>query len=324
MSEPAANSSPPATATPLLDVVDLKKHFPIYKGVFSRLVGQVHAVDGVSFKIARGETVVAMGFPLHGTLSSQGNVTVGTISALAGYNDDFRELQFSAPIQPGNSGGPLIDRSGHVVGIVSSELVSEIAEEVPQNVNFAIKAEIVIALQTMITRRFNATEATVLTIGKIEAGTTNNVIPDTCYLLGTIRTLSPERRQAMKDALHEVAVNIARAHRCEAEIQITPGFPPTMNDARAVALGEAVALSLGGEEPWHTRPAPTMGAEDFSYVLEQVPGAMFFLGVAAEGVDWKGCCGLHSSHMVLDENVMPKGSAFLAGCALRFLDKGWA
>jgi len=96
-------------------------------------------------KVARGETVVAMGFPLHGTLSSQGNVTVGTISALAGYNDDFRELQFSAPIQPGNSGGPLIDRSGHVVGIVSSELVSEIAEEVPQNVNFAIKAEIVVA-----------------------------------------------------------------------------------------------------------------------------------------------------------------------------------
>ena len=96
-------------------------------------------------KLARGETVVAMGFPLHGTLASQGNVTVGTVSALAGYNDDFRELQFSAPIQPGNSGGPLIDRSGHVVGIVSSELVSEIAEEVPQNVNFAIKAEIVVA-----------------------------------------------------------------------------------------------------------------------------------------------------------------------------------
>ena len=96
-------------------------------------------------KVARGETVIAIGFPLHGTLSSQGNVTVGTVSALAGYNDDFRELQFSAPIQPGNSGGPLIDRSGHVVGIVSSELVSEIAEEVPQNVNFAIKAEIVVA-----------------------------------------------------------------------------------------------------------------------------------------------------------------------------------
>ncbi|KLE34846.1 M20 metallopeptidase family protein [Aurantiacibacter luteus] len=186
-----------------------------------------------------------------------------------------------------------------------------------------VAAEIVIALQTMITRRFAATEATVLTIGKIEAGTTNNVIPDSAYLLGTVRTLSPERRAAMKEAVREVAENIARAHRCTAELTITPGFPPTINDPRAVALGEAVATDLGGEHPWQTRPAPTMGAEDFSYVLEKVPGAMFFLGVAAEGVDWQGCCGLHSSHMVLDEAVLPKGTAFLAGCATRFLERGF-
>ena len=186
-----------------------------------------------------------------------------------------------------------------------------------------VAAEIVLALQTMITRRFAATEATVLTIGKIEAGTTNNVIPDSAYLLGTIRTLSPERRQAMKDATRHVAENIAKAHNCTATLDITPGFPPTINDARAVDLGREVAEALGGEEPWHTRPAPTMGAEDFSYVIEKVPGAMFFLGVAAEGVDWQGCCGLHSSHMVLDENVLPKGTAFLAGCATRFLEKGW-
>ncbi len=186
-----------------------------------------------------------------------------------------------------------------------------------------VAAEIVLALQAMITRRFNAAEASVLTFGKIEAGTTNNVIPDSAYLLGTARNLSPERRAAVKDAIAEVAENIARAHRCTAEITITPGFPPTINDERAVALGERVALSLGGEEPWVTRPAPTMGAEDFSYVIEKVPGAMFFLGVAAAGVDWQGCCGLHSSHMVLDENVLPKGTAFLAGCALQFLEKGW-
>lgn len=186
-----------------------------------------------------------------------------------------------------------------------------------------VAAEIVLALQAMITRRFAATEATVLTIGKIAAGTTNNVIPDSAYLLGTVRTLSPERRQAMKEAVREVAENIARAHRCTAELKISPGFPPTVNDARAVALGEAVANELGGEHPWETRAAPTMGAEDFSYVLEKVPGAMFFLGVAAQGVDWQGCCGLHSSHMILDEEVLPKGSAFLAGCATRFLAQGW-
>lgn len=186
-----------------------------------------------------------------------------------------------------------------------------------------VGAEIVIALQTMITRRFAATEATVLTIGKIEAGTTNNVIPDSCYLLGTIRTLSPERRAAVKDAARQVADHIARAHNCEAVVKITPGFPQTINDGRAIALGEKVARELGGADPWATRPSPTMGAEDWSYVLEKVPGAMFFLGVAAEGVDWQGCCGLHSSHMVLDEEVMPKGSAFLAGCAVKFLENGW-
>ncbi|MBH5321313.1 M20 metallopeptidase family protein [Aurantiacibacter sediminis] len=186
-----------------------------------------------------------------------------------------------------------------------------------------VAAEIVLALQAMITRRFNATEASVLTFGKIEAGTTNNVIPDSAYLLGTARNLSPERRAAVQEAIAEVAENIARAHRCSAEITITPGFPPTINDARAVTLGESVARTLGGDEPWATRPAPTMGAEDFSYVIEKVPGAMFFLGVAAEGVDWQGCCGLHSSHMILDETVLPKGTAFLSGCALQFLDQGW-
>ncbi|KLI65218.1 M20 metallopeptidase family protein [Aurantiacibacter marinus] len=186
-----------------------------------------------------------------------------------------------------------------------------------------VAAEIIIALQTMITRRFAATEASVLTIGKMEAGSNNNIIPDSAYLLGTMRNLSPERREAMKVAVRQVAENIARAHDCTAEVTITPGFPPTVNDARAIALGKHVATALGGEEPWAERPSPTMGAEDFSYVLEKVPGAMFFLGVAADGVDWQGCCGLHSSRMVVDESVMPKGAAFLAGCAVEFLDSGW-
>ncbi len=187
-----------------------------------------------------------------------------------------------------------------------------------------VAAEIVLALQLMLTRRFAATEASVLTIGRIEAGTTHNIIPDSAYLQGTMRNLSPERRAAMKDAVRDVAENVARAHGCTAQVAITPGFPPTINDARAVELGQQVAEGLGGEEPWATRPAPTMGAEDFSYVLEKVPGAMFFLGVAAEGVDWKGCCGLHSSRMIVDESVMPKGSAFLAGCAAHFLENGWS
>ena len=103
---------------------------------------------------------------------------------------------------------------------------------------------------------------------------------------------------------------------------ITQGFPPTVNDARAVALAQVVATSLPHGE-YMDLPAPIMGAEDFSYVLEKVPGMMAFLGVAKSGADFKRCCGIHSSRMMVDETVMPRGTAFLAGCATRFLERAW-
>ena len=142
-------------------------------------------------------------------------------------------------------------------------------------------------------------------------------------MLGTIRTLSPERRLAVRENIAVVAENVARAHGCTAEVRVTQGFPVTVNDPRAAVLGKAVAVEIGGPDAWEERPHATMGAEDFSYVLEKVPGAMFFLGVATKGADWRGCCGLHSSRMVVDESVLPRGSALLAGFALRFLERGW-
>lgn len=187
-----------------------------------------------------------------------------------------------------------------------------------------VAAEIVLAIQSMLTRRFNAAEPTVVTVTTMQAGTAHNIIPDTVDLRGTIRTLSPERRQSVREALVQVAENVARAHGCEAEVRFIDGFPVTSNDPRAVALGREVARTIGGADGWEERPHPSMGAEDFSYVLEKVPGAMFFLGAAAEGGDWRGCCGLHSSRMVIDESIMPRGAAVLAGCALRFLERGWS
>ena len=184
-------------------------------------------------------------------------------------------------------------------------------------------AAVVMALQAMVTRRFDAAEASVVTITRIQAGTAHNVIADFAKLAGTIRTLSPERRAAIRDAIRETVEHTARAHGCEAEVVITQGFPPTMNDPRAVALGEQVARAMGGAEAWHAMVHPLMGAEDFSYVLEQVPGAMFFLGVAEEGADWRHCCAIHSSRMMVDETVLPQGAAFLATCAERFLARGW-
>ncbi len=184
-------------------------------------------------------------------------------------------------------------------------------------------AAIVTGLQTMITRRFAAAEACVLTITRMEAGTAHNIIPNFATLRGTMRTLSPERRAELRDAVVEVASGIAAAHRCTVEVNFIDGFPVTLNDERAITMGRAIAQEMGGEAGWHEMTHSLMGAEDFSYVLEKVPGAMFFLGVAHEGEDWTHCCGIHSSMMMVDESAMPKGAAFLASCATRFLEQGW-
>lgn len=94
----------------------------------------------------QGEDVVVYGFPLAGALSTQGNLTTGVVSALSGLKDDSRYLQITAPVQPGDSGGPLLDRSGRLVGVVVSKLnamaVASRTGDVPQNVNFAIKSQV--------------------------------------------------------------------------------------------------------------------------------------------------------------------------------------
>jgi hippurate hydrolase len=186
-----------------------------------------------------------------------------------------------------------------------------------------IACEIVSAIQTLVTRQVNVFDPAVVTIGKIEAGTTNNVIPETAYLLGTIRTLSARRRETVQDGIRRLATGIAAAHGAEARVEFEQGFPVTVCDARAAELGRAVATQLFGEAGWQSLGHPIMGAEDFAYILEKVPGAMFFLGASHEGDDWRHCCGLHSNHMVLDEKVMARGAAMHAALAERFLAEGF-
>lgn len=187
-----------------------------------------------------------------------------------------------------------------------------------------IAAAIVMGLQQLVTRQVPVFDPAVITIGQITAGTTDNIIPERANMLGTLRTLSGKRRVAVQEGIRQVASGIAAAHGAGVEVDFVQGFPVTVNDTRAVDLGERVVTDLFGEDAWLTMPAAMMGGEDFSYLLEKVPGAMFFLGASHEGSDWRSCCGLHSNHMVLDESAMAKGAAIHAAIAERFLAEGFA
>ena len=185
-------------------------------------------------------------------------------------------------------------------------------------------AAIVGAVQAMVTRRFDAASAVVVTVSQIHAGTAHNVIADDAVVAGTIRTLTAENRAKAHELIQEVAASTALAYGVSASCEIQHGFPVTVCDKRAVELGAKVARDIGGGAAWRDLPNAIMGAEDFSYVLEKVPGAMFFLGVAPEGDDWSACCAIHSPRMHVDEKALPMGCATLAGCALEFLQEGWA
>lgn len=179
-------------------------------------------------------------------------------------------------------------------------------------------AEIVLALQAEVARRTPVTDPIVLSITCMNAGTAHNVLPDSVELLGTLRTLSPEGRTRGREAFDRVCTHVAAAHGCKAEVEIEPGYPPTINDPRAVALVRDIAGDRFVE-----LPASNMGGEDFSYVLEKVPGAMAFLGVAPTGEDAMDRAPLHNPQMMIDESVLPKGVALHCAFATRFLEKEW-
>jgi hippurate hydrolase len=187
-----------------------------------------------------------------------------------------------------------------------------------------IACEVVGAIQTMVTRRFSVGDPVVVTVSEIHAGTAHNVIPDRVRMRGTMRTLSRANRVALHAQLPALAKGIAAAHGLSAHVAIAEGFPVTVCDARAVDLGEAVAAELGSPARFDRMSHPIMGAEDFAYVLDKVPGAMFFLGVAAPDADLTQCRGIHSPRMMVDETALPIGTALLAGCAERFLARGFA
>ncbi|MDQ3127608.1 MAG: amidohydrolase [Chloroflexota bacterium] len=182
-----------------------------------------------------------------------------------------------------------------------------------------VAAEIVLALQAMVTRRIDVFDPAVVTIAQITAGTTNNIIPESVFLFGTIRTVSEKTRAEVRAGVRRVAEGIAAAHDATAEVDLEAGYPVTINDPAYTAFVMDTARSLIGDAKVAELAAPIMGAEDFSYVLQQVPGAMAFVGARPDGQDPATAPQNHSNLVVFDEPAMAVGVALYAAVAIRHL-----
>ncbi len=182
-----------------------------------------------------------------------------------------------------------------------------------------IACEIVQAFQTLVTRRVNVFDPAVITIGKIEAGTTRNVIPETAHLLGTVRTLSEVTRERVLEGVRRVADGIASAHGAEAAVELIRGYPVTSNDAGFAAFVLDTAREILGPERVTPMRHPVMGSEDFSYVLQRVPGAMANLGTRPDAGD---VFPNHSNRMLVNETALASGIAVHVAVALRFFERG--
>jgi hippurate hydrolase len=182
-----------------------------------------------------------------------------------------------------------------------------------------VACEIVLALQTMVTRQFDVFDPVVLTVGTFHAGTADNVIPDEANFVATVRSFSPQARTAVQEAAHRVARQIAAAHGLTATAEFRDGYPVTINDAAELAFAEQTVADLLGDGRYLTAPDPLTGSEDFSYVLEQVPGAFLMLGACPPGTDPFAAPFNHSAEAVFDDAVLPDGTALYAELALQRL-----
>ncbi len=235
------------------------------------------------------------------------------------------DAAFAIHITPNRRSGTLATRSGPLMAAADEVFIAVTGQgghaSMPHGAidPIPVACEIVTALQSHITRSVDAFKPAVLTVARISAGTTTNVIPERAELAGTLRTVDERTRDEVHRGIEQVATGIAAAHGCGATVEIKKGYPVTVNHDGFAAFTLDVFGDLLGQGSVSTMRAPVMGAEDWSYVLQQVPGSMAFLGVCPDGEDPHAAHACHSNRMRLDEDAMVVGIAAHAAVALSYL-----
>ncbi|KRE67485.1 amidohydrolase [Arthrobacter sp. Soil736] len=177
-------------------------------------------------------------------------------------------------------------------------------------------AEMVTALQVMVTRQFNMFDPVVLSVGVLQAGTKRNVIPETARIEATIRTFSDESRQRMMDSVPRLLQGIAAAHGLDVDVDYQQEYPLTITDEDETHTAENVIAGLFGESRLSRWATPLGGSEDFSRVLAEVPGTFIGLSAVPPGTDHATSPFNHSPYATFDDGVLADGAALYAELAI--------
>ncbi|MFK7764932.1 MAG: M20 aminoacylase family protein [Roseobacter sp.] len=161
------------------------------------------------------------------------------------------------------------------------------------------------ALQTIVSRNRNPLDQLVISTTQIHTGTTDNVIPETCYINGTVRTFSKDVQAMVVQRMEEIVAGQAATFNLEASLDFVYGYPPTVNDATKADFATQVARDVAGDAGVNPDVEPVMGAEDFSYMLEERPGAYLMLGQGE-------CTGVHHPKYNFNDEIAPIGASFFA------------
>jgi hippurate hydrolase len=300
------------TGLPFASEAEGKMHACGHDGHTSMLVGAAHALSGMRDRL--GGTVKFVFQP-----AEEGGGG-GKVMVDEGVADDVSSI-FALHLWPGLTFGKVATKAGPIMAAADAfemEVKATGAHGAMPHLGsdaISIAAQVVTALQTIVSREVDPVEPAVLTVGEIGAGTAFNVIPDRAHLGGTVRTLNDDLREKMPHRMEELARGIAKGMRGDIDLDYTFSYPVTVNDEAAANLALDVAEDLFGGESVLELPSPSMGAEDFSYFLERLPGAFIWLGIGEDA------SGLHTPKFAFDEEILPRGSALLAALAIEALQQ---
>lgn len=182
-----------------------------------------------------------------------------------------------------------------------------------------VAAQVVLGLQTIVSRQVDVTKsASVISIGSIHGGVRGNIIPEAVEMVGTIRTFDPEIRQALHERIERTARSIAEASGATSTVVIDDGYPPVDNDPALHDLMRPTLQRVAGEGRLHEKE-PVLGAEDFAFYQQVIPGLFFFLGVVPEGKPVKEAASTHSSGFMADEKALRLGVRAMSNLAVDYL-----